>query len=64
MFRYETCRFCKQNCKLQKMCNGSGLHTSGEGAGFVEDFGGAGALMEASASSQMQHGPQSLGAGC
>lgn len=40
MFRYETCHFCKQNCKLQKMCNGSGLHTSGEGAGFLEDFGG------------------------
>ncbi len=42
---------------MQKMCDGSGLHTSGGAAGFLEDFVGAGALTEASAFSQMQRGP-------
>ncbi len=25
---------------MQKMCDGSGLHTSGVATGFLEDFGG------------------------
>ena len=42
---------------MQKMCDGSAFYLSGGGAGSLEDFVGAGALMEASAFSQMQRGP-------
>ena len=41
---------------MQKKCDGSAFYLLGGEAGSLEDFVGAGALTEASASSQMQRG--------
>lgn len=46
---------------MQKKCDGSAFYLSGGEARSLEDFVGAGALMESSASSQIQRGPQSFG---
>lgn len=39
IFRFERCRFCEQNCRLQKKCEGSGIHLAGGAVDFLEDFG-------------------------
>lgn len=38
IFRYKNCRFCKENCKLQKMHKTTHVHNLCEPSGILEDF--------------------------